>query len=50
MLALRLAEEAARRREAAGGIVCPWEVDTVCGNGNDVTTSERVSKISGESH
>jgi hypothetical protein len=27
MLALRLAEDAARRRDEAGGVICPWEVE-----------------------
>jgi len=46
MLALRLAEEAARRREEAGGIVCPWEVDVYYENTNAVSASDLVSRIS----
>jgi len=46
MLALRLAEEAARRREEAGGIVCPWEVDIHHEDTNAVSASDLVSRSS----
>jgi len=46
MLALRLAEEAARRREEAGGIVCPWEVDVLYEHTTAVSASDLVSRSS----